>query len=67
LLLRRVSSISLRLMGPTEVISALRDLGFHERPDLRSVVVGVGKPSEALSKELYDPARWFLTDGDEDA
>ena len=63
LLVRRVDSISLRLTGPPAVIAALEDIGFRERADKRSFVVGVGKPSAALATQLYDPARWFLTEG----
>jgi hypothetical protein len=60
------SSISLRLQAPPAVLSVLDELGFRERADLRSVVVGVGKPAESLAASIYDLNRWYITEADED-
>jgi hypothetical protein len=67
LLVKGAASISLRLLAPPAVIDALDDLGFRERADKRTFVCGAGKNSQISAAELYDVARWYITDADEDA
>ena len=67
LMRRGASSISLRILAPPSVVAALTDLGFRERADKRTIVCGIGKKSELDSKQIYDIARWYVTEADEDA
>src|SRR6185369_13283734 len=47
LLKRGASSISLRILGPADVMNALASNGFRERADKRTFVCGVGKSAAA--------------------
>jgi hypothetical protein len=61
-----LDSITLSYVGAAPFGGLLRRLGFLRRPGTRPLVVHPDLAGEPLRTRAFDPARWFMLDGDLD-